>query len=91
MTTRDKRASALAAGLAFLTILPSPDGLVLDQGDRQQVAALYRGIPAGVLIRVEICTTTVDSLVPVRTVDSLVGIRTVESLVPVRTVEDYCP
>ena len=39
--TADKRASALREGL-----LPLPDGLALDQGDRQQVLWQYRGIAA---------------------------------------------
>lgn len=39
--TRDKRASALREGL-----LPLPDGLALNQGDRQQVLWQYRGIRA---------------------------------------------
>lgn len=44
--TADKRASAAACGLAFLAILPTPEGAI-DAGDRLQVAALYRGIPVG--------------------------------------------
>lgn len=47
LDSRDRRASALACGLAFLAILPAPDGLALDQGDRQQTACCYRGIAAG--------------------------------------------
>lgn len=48
--TRDRRASALAAGLAFLIVLPAPDGLAFDQGDRQQVTGRYRGIAAGAAV-----------------------------------------
>lgn len=39
--TREKRASALREG-----ILPAPDSLPLDAGDRQQVLWAYRGIAA---------------------------------------------
>ena len=39
--TQDKRASALREGL-----LPLPDGLPLNPGDRQQVLWQYRGIAA---------------------------------------------
>lgn len=39
--TRDKRASALREGL-----LPLPDGLAFNQGDRQQILWQYRGINA---------------------------------------------
>jgi hypothetical protein len=46
LDTRDKRASAINVGLPW-RILPNPDGLALDQGDRQQVAYIYRGIDAG--------------------------------------------
>jgi hypothetical protein len=91
LDTRDRRASALACALSFLTVLPAPDGLALDQGDRQQVSALYRGvlaIPASVL---DICDTSVSSLVPNRTVDDLNPVRSVDSLTPVRTVTEYCP
>lgn len=48
MNTRNKRASALGVGLAALVVLPVPDGSV-DQPDRQQVTAVYAGMPAGVL------------------------------------------
>jgi len=41
INTRDRRASALREGL-----LPLPDGLALDQADRQQVLWQYRGISA---------------------------------------------
>lgn len=44
--TRDKRASILGLGLGLALTLPSPDGLALDQGDRQHVAFSYRGISA---------------------------------------------
>lgn len=39
--TQDRRASALREGL-----LPLPDGLPFDQGDRQQILWQYRGILA---------------------------------------------
>lgn len=85
LDTRNKRASALACGLAFLTVLPLPDGLALDPGDRQQASALYRGIAAGdpvPEVRLNICQTAVVDLTPV---------RRVVSLAPVRTVQRYCP
>ena len=40
--TRNKRASALREGL-----LPLPDGLAFDEGDRQEILWQYRGIIAG--------------------------------------------
>ena len=91
LDTRDKRASALGLGLAFLVVLPAPDGLALDQGDRQHVAARYRGIEAGAAIVLNICETDVVGLGPTRLVEGLGPARTVESLGPVRTVEEYCP
>lgn len=93
LDTRNRRASALACGLAFLTVLPAPDGLTLDQGDRQQVAALYRGIlavPAVPPVVLNICDTSVMSLLSDRTVGSLVDAYTVESILPDRTVEGTC-
>ena len=44
LDTRDKRSSAILLTLPFRAQLPSPG--TLDQGDRQQVAGLYRGILA---------------------------------------------
>ena len=46
--TRDRRASVLGLALGLALVLPNPDGLALDQGDRQQTAFCYRGISAGV-------------------------------------------
>lgn len=46
--TADKRASTIGSSLDFLAVLPIPDGLALDAGDRAQVAALYRGIETAV-------------------------------------------
>ena len=47
LDTRNKRASALGVAVAtFALVLPNPDGLTLDQGDRQQTAFVYRGILA---------------------------------------------
>lgn len=43
--TRDKRASAIEVGLPWRGLLPVPDG-GLNQGDRQQVAFMYRGVLA---------------------------------------------
>lgn len=88
--TRNKRASALACGLAFLTVLPAPDGLALDKGDRQQTAALYRGIEALATSVLDLCETDVVSLNPVRRVVSLMPTRTVVSLGPVRRVVRHC-
>lgn len=48
--TRDKRASALHLPL------PTPDGLTLNQGDRQQAAWHYRGISAEVATEVALLT-----------------------------------
>ena len=47
LDTRDKRASAIHVGMPWRGLLPLPDGAALDQGDRQQVAFMYRGILAG--------------------------------------------
>lgn len=44
--TRDKRASAISSALPWRGLWPLPDG-ALDQGDRQHVASMYRGIAAG--------------------------------------------
>lgn len=90
LDSRNKRASALACGLAFLTVLPAPDGLTLDQGDRQQVAACYRGVLAAPAILLDICDTSVESLNPVRRVRSLNPVRAVEYLGPIRRVKDAC-
>lgn len=46
MDTADKRSSSMGMVLPFLAILPIPDGLALNQGDRQQTAYSYRGIVA---------------------------------------------
>lgn len=91
LDTRNKRASALACGLAFLTVLPAPDGLTLDQGDRQQVAACYRGIVAAPAVPpavLDICDTSVLSLNPHRLVASLNPARTVIDRGHVRRVKD---
>ena len=45
MDTQDKRASAVYVALPWRGLLPLPDG-ALNQGDRQHVAFLYRGIVA---------------------------------------------
>ena len=45
MDTQDKRASAVHVTLPWRGLLPLPDG-ALNQGDRQQVAFMYRGIAA---------------------------------------------
>jgi hypothetical protein len=47
--TRDKRASVLGWGLVALVALPLPAGTI-EQADRQQVAAVYAGISAGILV-----------------------------------------
>lgn len=44
--SRDKRGSVLGLALGLALVLPNPDGLTLDQGDRQQVALSYRGVSA---------------------------------------------
>ncbi len=49
LDTRDKRGSALGIGLAFLRVLPDPDGAIT-QPDRQQVALTYSAIAAGVVV-----------------------------------------
>ncbi len=46
LDTRDKRGSALGIGLAFLRVLPDPDGAITEP-DRQQVALTYSAIAAG--------------------------------------------
>jgi hypothetical protein len=43
--TEVKRRSAIACGLPHMTMFPVPDG-ALNQGDRQQAAAMYRAILA---------------------------------------------
>ena len=43
--TRDKRASAISAGIPFIVIAPLADGTI-DAGDRQMVADVYSGIAA---------------------------------------------
>lgn len=45
LDTQDNRASALLVTLPWRGLLPQPDG-ALDQGDRQQVDTMYRGILA---------------------------------------------
>ena len=49
--TANKRRSVLANTLPFLVVLPEDDGS-MDQGDRQHVAFLYRGILVGVVAAV---------------------------------------
>lgn len=44
--TADKRASAVHVGLPWRGLLPLPDAAAENQGDRQQVMGLYRGILA---------------------------------------------
>ncbi len=44
LSTRDRRASALACGLSFRTVFPVAD-TTIDRFDRQQVTWLYRNIP----------------------------------------------
>lgn len=43
MNTRDKRSSAIHVNQPWRGLLPLPDGS-LNQGDRQHVSLLYRGI-----------------------------------------------
>ena len=45
MNTRNNRSSAIGIGLGAPRVLPNPDG-ALDQGDRQQLARMYRAILA---------------------------------------------
>lgn len=45
LDTRNKRASAIGAGLAFLVMLPAPDGTVA-AADRIHATGLYAGIAA---------------------------------------------
>lgn len=45
MDSRNRRASAIGVGLAFVLVLPHPDGAV-SQPDRQQCAYCYSGITA---------------------------------------------
>lgn len=45
--SRDKRASLMASGIDAHIVLPQPG--THEQGDRQQVSGLYRGILAGIL------------------------------------------
>jgi hypothetical protein len=60
--TRNRRASVIGLGLSALLVLPAPDG-ALDLGDRQQVAACYRGIDAAVQVaRVSDVTITGSSV-----------------------------
>ena len=47
--SRDKRASAISVTLPWRGMLPVPDGTLV-QGDRQQVALMYRGILASAAI-----------------------------------------
>jgi hypothetical protein len=44
--SRDKRSSALMLALPWRGMLPAPDVGAEDQGDRQHVALMYRGILA---------------------------------------------
>ena len=46
--TRDKRASVLSFLMPWDDILPLADN-VIDQGDRQHIAHMYRGIPASII------------------------------------------
>jgi hypothetical protein len=48
ITTRDKRASVMGSGVDALIVLPQPG--THEQGDRQQVSALYRGVLAHVIL-----------------------------------------
>lgn len=50
--TQDKRASAINPSLPWRGYFPQPNSAI-DQGDRQQAAALYRGILAGAAPDVE--------------------------------------
>lgn len=93
MNTRDRRASALGCGLAFLVSLPLPDA-ALNQGDRQHAVALYRGILAGAPVapvEINLCDAETVSLVPVRRTRSRVPDRETSSLVPVRRTRKHCP
>lgn len=76
--TRNKRASAIGIGLALRLVLPAPDASV-DQPDRQQVSYSYAGISAQALSVLDLCATTVRSLMPVRTVVSLMSVRSVSA------------
>ena len=44
--TRDKRASCLGFCSPAVRVLPNPDGLAFDGGDRLQIVGLYRGVTA---------------------------------------------
>lgn len=46
LDSRDKRSSAINISSPWRGMLPTPDGAALNQGDRQQVALMYRGIAA---------------------------------------------
>jgi hypothetical protein len=45
--TRDKRSSAVMVAMPWRGQLPAPDGAALNEGDRQQVGLMYRGISSG--------------------------------------------
>lgn len=49
LDTREKRASGIHVGQPWRGLLPLPDAPAEDQGDRQQMAGLYRAILAGVV------------------------------------------
>jgi len=44
--SRDKRAAAISAGIPFIVITPLADGTI-SAADRQMIADVYVGIPAG--------------------------------------------
>ncbi len=73
---------ALTLGLAL--VLPNPDGLALDQGDRQQVAFSYRGIAASSPVPAEdadgeiIVVAAQDRTVAVMALDHTVSVRAVD-------------
>ncbi len=61
--TTNKRYSAMHIGLPWRTSLPIPDGTI-DQGDRQQVAWLYRGVLASsgaVIVTGPFCIEAMDA------------------------------
>jgi hypothetical protein len=94
VNTRDRRASALGCGLAFLVSLPLPDGAALDQGDRQHAVALYRGILAdspAVATPINLCDAENTNLAPALHSVSLVPELESVSLVPDLRNRTICP
>lgn len=63
--TRDKRASAISPRFQPGTVYPNPDGSLANQGDRQQIGTIYRGINAS--------GATPSSLIPQLTRNGNIG------------------